>query len=282
MNWVFVPAVDPPPERKDLAWWLVFSNGRLLVVADTTGQQIPVARDLGDIGIDPLHVVYLGTLAGKPCYAAVLSSDASAPEGLAFHGLRALHDRLDTGFYNVAFRALHLLEWDRNERFCNRCGTATRPKTGERAKECPLCGHVSFPRISPAVIVLVERGNHVLLARAARFPGDMYSVLAGFVEPGETLESVVEREIREETGIEVQDIRYFGSQPWPFPDSLMVAFTAQYRAGEIQVDGREILDARWFRFDQLPNIPTKLSISRSLIDWFVDKHRGVTGSDSMA
>ena len=119
----------------------------------------------------------------------------------------------------------------------------------------------------------MERGDQCLLARSPRFKGEFYSVLAGFAEPGETLEEAVAREVQEETGIEVRDIRYFGSQPWPFPDSLMIAFTARYAGGEIRVDGTEILDARWFTYDQLPNIPGRISIARALIDWFVEKHR---------
>jgi NAD+ diphosphatase len=129
-----------------------------------------------------------------------------------------------------------------------------------------------FPRISPAVIVLVERGDKVLLARANRFPGKFYSVLAGFVEPGETLEETVAREIKEEVGIEVKDIRYFGSQPWPFADSLMIAFTATYAGGELRIDEEEIVDAGWYEPDNFPDIPGKISISRQLIDWYVTKH----------
>jgi NAD+ diphosphatase len=140
------------------------------------------------------------------------------------------------------------------------------------AKECPQCGLIDFPRISPAVIVLVERDKKVLLARSSRFKDELYSVLAGFVDPGETLEEAVRREVKEEVNIEVSNIRYFGSQPWPFPDSLMIAFTAQYSGGEIHVDGTEILDTNWFDPDKLPTIPGKISIARALIDWFVSKY----------
>ena len=141
-----------------------------------------------------------------------------------------------------------------------------------RAKECCRCGHLVFPRISPAVIVLIERGDEVLLARAARFADGFYSVLAGFVEPGESLEEAVSREVEEESGITVKDIRYFGSQPWPFPDSLMIGFTARYAAGELRIDGKEILEGQWFSVDDLPRIPGKISIARRLIDWFIEKH----------
>jgi NAD+ diphosphatase len=128
-----------------------------------------------------------------------------------------------------------------------------------------------FPRISPAVIVLVEHEDMILLARANRFQGELYSVLAGFVEPGETLEEAVRREIKEEVGIDVKDIHYFGSQPWPFPDSLMIAFTASYAGGDIKVDGDEITTAGWFKAGNLPEIPGSISIARKLIDWYVAK-----------
>ena len=141
-----------------------------------------------------------------------------------------------------------------------------------RAKECEECGRFDFPRISPAIIVLIEKGDALLLARSTRFPGSFFSVLAGFVEPGESLEEAVHREVKEETGILVKDIEYFGSQPWPFPDSLMIGFTAQYASGEIRIDGEEIAEAGWYKSHSLPQIPGKLSIARQLIDWFVARH----------
>jgi NAD+ diphosphatase len=138
---------------------------------------------------------------------------------------------------------------------------------GERARTCPACGLAAYPRLSPAVITVVERGPEILLAQGINFPEPFYSTLAGFVEPGESLEEAVEREIREEVGIEVRDVTYFGSQPWPFPNSLMIGFTATYGRGEIEIDPTELVDAAWFRKDALPHIPPPLSISRRLIDW---------------
>jgi NAD+ diphosphatase len=142
---------------------------------------------------------------------------------------------------------------------------------GERAKKCPLCGLVNYPRIAPAVIVLVTRGDEVLLARANNFPAAFYSTLAGFVEPGETLEEAVRREVGEEVGITLDNIKYFGSQPWPYPHSLMIGFTADYAGGDIQVDGRELSDAAWFTRDNMPQIPPKLSIARSLIESYLTR-----------
>ena len=146
-------------------------------------------------------------------------------------------------------------------------------RTDVRAKECSECSRLEFPRISPAIIVLIEKGDALLLARSARFAGQFFSVLAGFVEPGESLEAAVYREVMEEIGISVKNIRYFGSQPWPFPDSLMIGFTAQYESGEIRIDGEEIVEAGWYQAGNLPKIPGKLSIARQLIDWFIEKHK---------
>ena len=174
----------------------------------------------------------------------------------------------------MAGRAFQVVQWDRTHRFCGRCGRATVHHERDRARQCPGCGLVSYPRVSPAVIVLVSRGDRFLLARNASFPGKRYSIIAGFVEAGETLETAVIREIREEVGIEVRNVAYFGSQPWPFPHSLMVGFTAEHASGEIAIDGEEIVDAGWYSPDpeQLPELPNRISISRRLIDSFLNAH----------
>jgi NAD+ diphosphatase len=140
---------------------------------------------------------------------------------------------------------------------------------GQRAKQCPQCKLVNYPRLSPSIIVAVRRGNELLLARSPRFPAGMYSVLAGFVEPGETLEQAVEREVQEEVGLTVKNICYFGSQPWPFPNSLMIGYRAEYAGGEIQIDRVEIEDAGWYTAEHLPAIPSRISIARQLIEAFI-------------
>ncbi len=175
-------------------------------------------------------------------------------------------------FFAMAGRAKQIVEWDRTHRFCGRCGTETGSGPSELAKECPRCEMLFFPRLSPAAIVLVRRGEGVLLARSPGFPPGMYSVLAGFVEPGESIEETIEREIREEVGIEVGNVRYFGSQPWPFPHSLMIGFTADYAGGELRTDPTEIEDADWCPADDLPDLPPKVSIARAMIDRFVAQH----------
>ena len=271
MKELFVSSVEGPAEKTDLAYWFVFQERKMLVVVGGAESGPPLARDIRGIGIHPIREIYLGSLNGIHCYAAEVEGSIGPPKGMSFHGLRGLHGHVDEALFRVAFKAIHTIEWDRADQYCNRCGSKNQPKVGERAKECPRCGFVSFPRISPAIIVLVERDGKALLARSGRFKEGLFSTVAGFVEPGESLEDAVHREVKEETGIDVKNIRYFGSQPWPFPDSLMVGFTAEYAGGEIKIDDNEILDARWFPADGIPEIPGKISIARALIDHFLEK-----------
>jgi NAD+ diphosphatase len=250
-------------------WWFIFSGYNVLVKAEEENFFIPFVEDPSLLKLNAVRRRLVSHLDGSPCYEAECGPEAQAPEGMRFEGLRSLFGHLDDPLFQIAGRALQLMDWDRTHQFCSRCGHPTSDKEDETAKLCPSCGFVSFPDVSPAIIVAVIRDERILLARASRFPKQMYSVLAGFVEPGESLEECVRREVREEVGVEVTNIRYFGSQPWPFPHSLMVGFTAEYAAGEIRMDGKEIVDAGWFTADHLPQIPGKISIARKLIDWFV-------------
>lgn len=209
--------------------------------------------------------VYLGALDGEPCFARLAMVDGAQP-------LRQLFGALPEETFAVAGRALGLTAWDRDHKHCGRCGTATVRSTEERVRTCPACKFTSYPRLSPAVIMLVEKDGKALLARNARTKMPFSSTLAGFVEVGETLEEAVAREVKEEAGIEIADIRYFGSQPWPFTNSLMIGFNARWASGEIKEDPVEILDAKWYAPDALPIVPPKLSIARALIDDFVARH----------
>jgi NAD+ diphosphatase len=248
----------------------VFQENRLLVRMEERRASPPVCEELKSLGVQPLRTQYLGTLGKQSCYSAELAAEVDPPEGMCFEQLRGLWSSLPEQLFWIAGRAFQIVDWDRNHQYCGRCGSRTRDKEGERAKICPQCGHTAYPRISPAVIVAITRGREILLARAHRFPHAMYSVIAGFVEAGESLEQCVRREISEEVGITVKNLRYFGSQSWPFPNSLMVGFTAEHASGEIRIDPSEIVDARWFTVDNLPRIPDKVSIARRLIDWFID------------
>jgi NAD+ diphosphatase len=271
MEGMFTSSVKGPADKTSLAHWFVFREKKMLCVINGTENSPPLVRDIRDTGIHPTREIYLGNLDGIHCYVAEADRSIDPPEGMAFHGLWSIHGSMDENLFKIAFRAIHTIEWDGTDQFCSLCGSRNRPKYDERAKECPQCGHISFPRISPAIIVLVEHDGKALLARSPRFKDGFFSVLAGFVEPGEALEDAVRREVKEEAGIDVKNIRYFGSQPWPFPDSLMVGFTAEYAGGDIRIDENEILDARWFSAEDMPEIPGKISISRALIDSFLAK-----------
>jgi NAD+ diphosphatase len=169
------------------------------------------------------------------------------------------------------FRACHILQWRHESAYCGSCGSPNGYAPGELARQCPVCGRQEFPRISPAIIVLIinDRGE-ALLAHNRKFSGRIYSLIAGFTEAGESLEATVVREVREEVAIEVRDIRYMASQPWPFPNSLMLGFTARYAGGTIKADGVEIEDARWFDRDHLPELPGHGSVSRYLINQWLE------------
>ena len=270
---VFAGAVEPPERRTPTAWWFAFAADQLVIREGTDGIELPFGADPDELGFSPEARHYLGLLDGRDCWALDLGPDPAQvlPEGWKTHPLRGLYSRIDDDLFALAGRAVQVVEWGRNHRFCGRCGAATESITGERARRCPACGLTTYPRLSPAVIVQVTRGDRILLARNASFRGGFYSVLAGFVEPGESLEGTVQREIREEVGIQVEDIRYFGSQPWPFPNSLMIGFTAKWAANEIAIDDRELAAADWFTADALPNIPPPPSIARRLIDDFIAK-----------
>jgi NAD+ diphosphatase len=219
----------------------------------------------------PTH--FLGVLDGVGVWAVDVPAGDDPADGAAadlyrYHGIAgALR-------WSLAGRAVQIVEWARTHRFCGRCATPTVPVPHERAMRCPACGLMAFPRVAPAMITLVTRGEpgpqqQALLARGANWPTSMYSCLAGFVEPGETLEEAVRREVREEVGVLVGDVHYVSSQPWPFPHSLMVGFRAEHAAGELAPDPAEIADAGWFTRDDLPGMPGEISIARRLIDAWV-------------
>lgn len=208
------------------------------------------------------------------CEVAEWPADAPLPEGVEARGLRALYAEMEAGRFALAGKAFQLLGWVRTHRFCGGCGDALRPHAVELARECGGCGSLVYPRLNPAVIVLVSRGDEVLLSRSPHFQPGMYSCQAGFVGPGESLEEAVRREVREEVGVELADVRYFGSQPWPFPNSLMIGFTARWAGGEVVRDPGEIEDVRWWRLSDMPRLPGRLSIARSLIDAWVREQGG--------
>lgn len=251
-------------------------SGALTVVV--RGGSVVLVEDHPDDVAPNAAPLLLGVLDGAACWAVDLDGDGEADHLVGADledldtiavPLMALHGRVDDVRWTLAGRAVQLIEWERTHRFCGRCATPTQPAPGERARTCPSCGLLAFPRLAPAVITLIERDGEALLARGAAFPIPMYSCIAGFVEPGETLEEAVHREVREEVGVELAEVTYIASQPWPFPHSLMLGFEATWESGDIDIDEQEIVDARWFRAEDLPMIPPGMSIARTLIDDWV-------------
>jgi NAD+ diphosphatase len=254
---------SPPPDAK---WVIVRENGVYGTSSHPPaiaffGEQMPIAA--------PVRTQYLGHQGSTPWYAAEISSGQLLP-GLVFYpNVRELSSLLSREDLAAAMFAVRIIDFIRTTRFCGQCGKETLPSLQERARVCPTCGLIIYPRTSPAIIVLVQREGRILLAASPRFPPGLHSILAGFVEPCETLEDAVHREVREETGIEVTNIRYLGSEPWPFPNSLMIGFVADYAGGEMVIDNNEIISAGWFDRTSLPDLPSKISISRSIIDWWI-------------
>jgi NAD+ diphosphatase len=228
-------------------WGFVFRGRDLLVRAEGEALRLPLAAGPAELGAEPLRTLELEAGEGTPAWAAEVPAEWEPPAGMEFRGLRSTWGLLDEPLFRMAGRAVQLVDWDRTHRFCGSCATPTHVRAGERARECPACGLIAYAGLAPG----------------------MYSTLAGFVEPGESLEEAVAREVREETGVEVRNVRYFGSQPWPFPHSLMIGFTAEYAGGELVVDRAELEDAAWFEPDALPTTPPKLSIARHLVDAFL-------------
>jgi NAD+ diphosphatase len=261
----FEPAYTLPAMLPDTALTFAFSDDKMLVGGNETAPIVPTLGELRRAGIDGARH-FLGDLSSVPCIAVGLDHPLVVPDGFRLAGLRTLFFRISEPLLALGARAFQIIEWDRTHRYCGRCGAPTHDKPNERAKECTVCGYVAYPRVSPAMMTLVTRGRELLLARAQRFPPGRYSALAGFVEPGETIEDCIRREVKEEVGIDVEGITYFASQSWAFPHSLMIAFTATYAGGELRPDGREIADVQWFSPDALPEMPPSVSIARRLID----------------
>jgi NAD+ diphosphatase len=259
----------PEPDRlpKDACLVFVRDGGVCVRKGSTPTIYEKVSPDLPD-GLQK-NARYLGHRGSVACYAVEVPGDLPLPEGLAHSGVRELAGLIPDEELAVAGLAVQIIDYDRTTRFCGRCGTATEPARTERARVCPACHRVMYPRLSPAIIVLVIKTDAILLVHGTRAPSGRYSLVAGFVEPGETIEHAVHREVREEVGITIKNLRYRASEPWPFPDSLMLAFVADYDGGEVAPDGVEIESAVWFDRDHLPDLPPKLSLTRALIDDWV-------------
>ncbi|WMJ87664.1 NAD(+) diphosphatase [Anaerocolumna sp. MB42-C2] len=268
----YIPAFLRPEEIENDAWALILSGKQLLLWQTENQLRIPKIKELKDnISINE-DMMYIGRYDGFACYCKKADELQTLTEKLKAVELRDITAKTgDSGLFMLAGTANHLLHWNSTNQYCGCCGNKTADKIDERAKVCPKCGNTVYPRISPATITAVFNKDQILLAHNKNFKRNLYSLIAGYVEPGETLEQCVEREIREEVGIKVKNIKYFGSQPWPFPDSLMMAFTAEYESGQIEVDDFEITDASWYHADNLPEIPNTDSVAGKMIRWYRDQ-----------
>lgn len=267
------PRPNPPPRA------IAFVGSRLLLRITDEGLRLPALHEIAlGLGADTVEHARIEVTvhdgSGDEIFTLAFAEDTRIPEGFRADGLRVAWHALDEPDFRAAGTARQKLEWFRTHRFCSRCGTRTERDPAQEAMVCPACAQVHFPRVAPAVIVLVQRGKEVLLGRSPHFAPGVYSTLAGFVEPGESLEECIHREIHEEVGVRVGRLRYFGSQPHPFPHSLMVGFVADWLTGDIRIDPVEIEDARWFTSETLPELPHPMSIARALIDDFVARTGG--------
>ncbi len=266
---MFIPGVAPGSNTTPDAWCFAFVEGQLLLPEQAEGHGLaPQSWSRFEPMAPTRH--YLGQLDGIDCWAFTLTEP---PPGFRRSPLRAALMQFSEPLMGVAGRAAQVLEWDRAHRFCGVCATPTSLQAGERSRKCPACGHTAYPRLSPAMMVLVWRTvggegadrHELLLARSPHYVPGVYSALAGFVEAGESLEECVHREVAEEVNVRVTNLRYYGSQSWPFPHSLMVAYTALWVSGDIVPQAGEIEDAQWYPLAALPKIPPRFSISGHLI-----------------
>lgn len=261
--------VAPNDADQGDAWYFVFSAGELVCKSNSGAPEPVTADDFRWFDMDVRSKHFLGHYLERPCFA--VSASGKAAEGFSTVGLRALLGRTTQSLFYLAGRAQQIVEWYETHQFCGRCGVQMLQHESDRAMQCPQCRLINYPRLSPSIIVLVTKGDEMLLARNVAWPNGMYSTLAGFVEPGESIEQTVHREVYEEVGLELGKLEYFGSQSWPFPNSLMLGFHAEYGAGDIVCQPDEIADAQWFRADNLPQIPPRTAISGWLIQEFLDR-----------
>ncbi|RDV25618.1 NAD(+) diphosphatase [Alteromonas aestuariivivens] len=256
--------------------WLIFSQGQLLLESGTTNLPKKHWHELPFLHHYRSDVRLLKPLVQQsslpPCYVVDMGLETPRAQGWEEVSLRTAISTADSEQFETIARAWQYVHFLRTHRFCGKCGAATTQVDWEMAVQCHQCQHRCYPRISPCIIVAIVRGNTILLAKGVRHQStNMYSTLAGFVESGESLEQAVHREVFEEVGIRVENLRYFSSQPWPFPHSLMMGFIADYKSGELRLEENEILDADWFEFGDLPNTPPKVSIAGQLIDAVINR-----------
>ena len=248
-------------------YWFIFFNDQLLLQKKGETYTIPYSINPP---VPVKNVLEVSLLEDMPaCTASVDTPLEETAEYLPM-GLRASYDYLDPILHKIAGKAYELIYWDQHSRFCPSCGTKTVMQT-TISKQCPNCKYEIYPVVSPAILVLIRKGDAILLVHARNFRGSFYGLVAGFLETGETLEECVRREVMEETGLEINNITYFGNQPWPYPSNLMVGFIADYVSGMIRLQDEELSEGAFFSKDNLPELPRKLSLARKMIDWWLEQ-----------
>lgn len=259
------------PENAENSHHIIVSDGEILCI-DGVNPWRPLTREeFRWSGLDPVSSHYLGDLAGTPVFAEEVDPDAEEPPGHGFDTLWSFLTTVDMPVFYLIGRAKQVVEWHAHHQYCGACGGETSTAPTDRSRKCETCNIHFYPRLSPSIIVLIHRGEEILLAKNAQTRANFYSTLAGFVEPGESVEETVHREVFEEVGIRVKNLEYFSSQSWPFPNSLMLGFFAEYDSGEIRIQEEEIADAQWFHYSDLPNPPAMMSISGWLINDFIKR-----------
>jgi NAD+ diphosphatase len=266
----FESGIQPSADTTD-SFHIVISDDEVLSIDDDADWR-PLDQDEWRwLGLDPLSEHYLGQVGGKPVFVNEVDPEADEPQGYSFNTLWSFLSHVDQPTFYLIGRARQIVDWHRNHQFCSQCGQVTQVDASDRSRQCLPCGQLYYPRLSPSIIVLVTRGEELLLARGARARGNFYSTLAGFIEPGESIEEAVHREVFEEVGLRVKNLHYYGSQPWPFPNSLMLGFHAEYDSGEFVLQESEIAEAKWFHYENLPHKPAMVSISGWLINDYIER-----------
>lgn len=269
MSKSFVLNFCPPALYTQSALWFVFQNEEILLDSTSTSFKIPKFSDINSLNLNVAQKCYLGMYGNIPCFTAQVSQIpvTSLPFGMKFHAVRQSYAIIDNEeIFLIVTRAMQILHWDRRTQFCGCCGEKTKSSDTELSKICTHCKALFFTQLSPVVLILIWRKGEILLGRSPDFMPGIYSIFSGFVEAGETLEQSVTREAKEEVGICIKNINYFSSQSWPFPSNLMLGFIAEYDSGDIQIDTDELEDAQWYSIKKLPNLPSKISLSRRMID----------------
>lgn len=255
--------LDSKIKNSEKSYYFIFKNNELMLI----NKKLPLIENLNELNLNIQRKIYLGEFYSKDVYGVETDSDNGEFE---FYNLKEVYD-IDEELFLLGGRAIQIINWDKNHKYCGICGTETYVSNKERARVCPKCGFMNFTRIAPAIITAIIKDNELLMAKHSYHATDRYALIAGFIEAGETIEEAVHREVKEEVGINIKNLRYFSSQSWPFPNSLMLGFICEYESGEIEVDNKEILDAKWFKKEDIAPI-SPISIASRLIDYFKENY----------